>query len=90
MMNCLIYKKSSQFLLAIIILSMFLLFFSGTAGAQEEGVYLESLEQMAEDIEDIHLDMHKVTFSLRLISYSTIGIFLALIGQIFVLNKKSS
>ncbi len=89
MKNCLTREKSSHIVLTIVLLSMMLMLLSGTASAQEEGVYLEPLEHIAEDIEEIHEDMHKVAFSLRLISYSSIGIFLVLLGQLFVLSKKS-
>jgi hypothetical protein len=46
------------------------------------------LEHIAEDMEEIHHDMHKVAFSLKVISYSSVGIFVVLLGHLFVMLKK--
>jgi len=88
-----INNKSKQLLFFCTFLIMIAIIATASvAGAQSDDHEFEGLEdifvQIAEDIEEIHEDMHKVAFSLRIISYSTLGIFLALLGHMFVMLKK--
>ncbi len=49
------------------------------AGLPGNAEFLGYMEQIAEDIEEIHHDMHKVSFALRLSAYSQAGIALILL-----------
>ncbi len=62
---------------------------SGVTAAQEmDAEFMEIVDRIAEDIEEIHEDMHKVVFHLRLISYAGVGIFLALLAQAIIMTKQ--
>ncbi len=52
------------------------------------GEYLEVLEHIAEDMEEIHHDMHKVVFFLRLMAYSSGIVALSLVGLVVVVAIK--
>lgn len=49
--------------------------------------HLEIMEHISEDLEEIHEDMHKVAFSMKLVSWSAIGILIALFFQSVLMLK---
>ncbi len=81
-------KKLMVVLCALMLLAV-LLGASGVAVAQEmDPEFMGIMEQIADDIEEIHEDMHKVSFALRLIAYSSVGIFFVLLGQAVIMVIK--
>ncbi len=53
-------------------------------GIVAAGEYLDVLEHIADDIEEIHEDMHKVVYFLRLMAYSSMVMALSLVGLVAV------
>ncbi len=75
-----------------VILVMAVLLFLMMSVSAEDAVSLSSnpeflgfMEQIAEDMEEIHHDMHKVAFSLRLSAVSQVGI--AIILLLMLINQ---
>ena len=82
-------KKRLMVVCCTLLLLAVLLGLTGVATAQEmDEDFMGIMEQIADDIEEIHEDMHKVSFALRLISYSSIGIFFVLLGQAAIVVMK--
>ena len=71
--------------LAVLVFSSLLFTSPNIAEAAE---YLDVLEHIAEDIEEIHEDMHKVVYFLRLMSYSSIVMALSLVALVVVVATK--
>ncbi len=74
-------KKTKFFLilsitLAVIVICQMLFVPVSGASLAESEEFMEYMEQIAEDIEEIHGDMHKVAYNLKLISYSAIAMAL--------------
>lgn len=86
------WKKNTLTAFAIIALLLVLqLAFSPAAYASlaDSAEFMGYMEDIAEDIEEIHEDMHVVAYNVRLLAYSNIAIALfLLIGLIGVFRKK--
>lgn len=87
--------KRKKVLLLTVMLIAFLVtgqvFFSSPVNANlaESEEFMGYMEDIADDIEEIHEDMHVVAYNLRLLAYSNIAIgALLLIGLIGLMKKK--
>lgn len=82
-------RKKLMVVCCTLLLLAVLLGATGMAAAQEmDEEFMGIMEQITDDIEEIHHDMHKVSFALRLISYSSIGVFFVLLGQAAIMVMK--
>ncbi len=87
--------KRKRFVLAIIVLVALFVFTQGSfispvsANLAESPEFMEYMEHIAEDIEEIHEDMHVVAYNIRWLAYSNIAIAVfLLIGVIGLFRRK--
>lgn len=86
------HKIVAGFVVAALILFVFIPAAGANGGITGDADFMEIMEEIGHDLEHIHEDMHTVAFAMRVIAFSTAAIaglmFLILIVLIMSYRKK--